>query len=149
MTRSAWKKWLLIAFTAILLALILSIGLLIRLQSVSAVKQLVNELSAGKYGFNASKIRVDPFSMTVRAWDVHVHPVLAGGSNNDFELQAASVQLNLDDILGLILTRTLHVENFTIERPSLELRVYEKDSTKKKGRIAPSHPGIKNSDSFF
>ena len=148
MTRPSRKQWVLITIGAIFLALILSVGLFVRLRSVAAVKQLVETLSNGTYGFNASTIRVDPTQMVVRARRIHIYPKKPGLDSTDFELRADSLVLNLEDVLRLLFMNQLRVKSFTIVEPALALHVYKKDSSKQK-EMVPLHQQVARVQSIF
>ncbi|MBC6490728.1 hypothetical protein ACFSQD_16815 [Flavihumibacter stibioxidans] len=148
MTRPSRKQWVLITIGAIFLALILSVGLFVRLRSVAAVKQLVETLSNGTYGFNASTIRVDPTQMVVRARHIHIYPRKPGVDDTDFELRADSLVLNLEDVLRLLFLNQLRVKSFTIVKPALALHVYKKDSLKPR-ELVPLHQQVARVQSIF
>lgn len=149
MTRPWWKRWVFILIGGLFLALILSMGLFVRLQSVAAVKQLVERLSNGKYVFNAKTIRVDPLHMIVRARGLHIQPLHPGETNNEFELRADSLSLKLTHVLKLIFLKQLNVDNFTVVNPSLTMKVYDKDSTHRKKEPVPLHIQVSRMQEVF
>jgi hypothetical protein len=148
MTRPSRKHWMYIIIGTVSLALILSIGLFVRLQSVSAVKHLVRNLSDGKYSFQASNVRVDPFHMIVRAKKIRIYPVNPGNSNTEFELSADSISLNLKEVFRLIFMKKLNVASFTIVKPALLLKVYEKRSGEDEP-IIPLHEQVARVQTIF
>jgi hypothetical protein len=143
-----WIKWSLIALVATLLLLTLSIGLLVRLRTVYAAKQLVETLSDGKYALKAGKIRVDPFNMRATARNIYIYPLHTGNDNSEFELKADSVSLELAEIFQLLFFNKLNVNSFTIINPSLELRVYEKADRSKRIPI-PLHRQVAKIQNVF
>jgi hypothetical protein len=143
-----WIKWSLIALVAVLLLLTLSIGLLVRLRTVYAAKQLVESLSDGKYALKAGKIRVDPFNMRATAKSIQIYPLHTGNDNSEFELKADSVSLELTEIFQLLFFNKLNVNSFTIINPSLELRVYEKADHSKRAPI-PLHTQVAKIQTVF
>ncbi|MBZ5858245.1 hypothetical protein [Flavihumibacter profundi] len=148
MAMRKWIKWGIIAISGILLILTLSIGLWIRLRTVSAVQELVANLSDGKYALRASSIRVDPFHMKFNAKKIYIYPVHKGSSNSEFELKADSLSLELSHIFELLLFKKLNVDNFSIANPSLELRVYEKNDREKKAPV-PLHQQVARIQTVF
>jgi len=144
-----WIKWLLLAIFAVLLLLTLSIGLWVRLRTLSAAQDLVEVLSDGQYGLKASKIRVDPFHMQATAEKLYIYPLHTGNTNSEFELKADSITLELSEIFQLLLRNKLHVTNFSVINPALQLRVYEKIDRVKKVPV-PLHQQIATvQDVFF
>ncbi|HPZ89303.1 MAG TPA: hypothetical protein PLQ32_14415, partial [Flavihumibacter sp.] len=112
MNRPSKKNLLYIILGAFLLALVLSVGLFVRLQSTYALKKLVSVLSVGKYQVEAKKIRVDPLHMVLRATGINIHPVNPDSANSDFYLQADTLSLKLNHIFRLIFQRNLSVDHF-------------------------------------
>lgn len=110
----------------IILLFVLSIGLWVRLRTVSAVQELVSSLSDGKYALKASSIRLDPFHMRFKARDLYLYPLHKGTDNTEFELKAHDISLELTHIADLLLFKKLHVKSLAIDQPNLELRVFEK-----------------------
>lgn len=110
----------------IILLFVLSIGLWVRLRTVSAVQELVSTLSDGKYALKASSIRLDPFHMRFKARDLWLYPLHKGTDNTEFELKAHDISLELTHIFDLLLFKKLHVKSLAIDQPNLELRVFEK-----------------------
>ena len=148
MARLSRKQWILTTAGLVLLGLFLSVGLLVRLRSVAAARQLVKTLSNGTYAMDASAIRVDPVKMKVRIAQLHLYPVHAGIDNNEFQFRTDSMELNLDDVIQLLLFKQLNVESFSLLRPVLELRVYEKDSVGQRIPI-PLHQQVSRMQNVF
>ncbi|MFT4023870.1 MAG: hypothetical protein QM664_08835 [Flavihumibacter sp.] len=128
MNRPSKKNLLYIILGVFLLALVLSVGLFVRLQSTYAVKKLVSVLSNGQYQVDAKKIRVDPLHMIVRATGLDIHPVNTVNDNTDFHLHADTLSLKLNHVLQLIFSRKLSVDHFRMVNPSLLLKVDRKSS---------------------
>lgn len=133
---------------AIILILILSIGLWVRLRTTAAVTELVETLSDGKYGLKAEKIRVDPIQMRAIARKIYIYPIHTGNLNNEFELKADSVSLELKEIFKLLLFNELNVKDFTVINPVLQLRVYDKTEHKKTEPV-PLHLQVAKIQSVF
>ncbi|HQD08227.1 MAG TPA: hypothetical protein PLQ65_01085 [Flavihumibacter sp.] len=151
MNRPSKKNLLYIILGAFLLALVLSVGLFVRLQSTFALRKLVSVLSDGKYQVEAKKIRVDPLHMVLRATGINIHPVNPDSANSDFYLQADTLSLKLNHIFRLIFQRNLSVDHFRMVNPSLVLKVDDRDSTRRVNReIIPLHIQVaRMQDVFF
>ncbi|MCG7855942.1 hypothetical protein [Flavihumibacter sp.] len=148
MARLKRKQWILYGVGLLLLGLLLSMGLLVRLRSVAAAKQLVKTLSGGEYALDASAIRVDPTRMTIKVARFDIHPVHPATANNEFRFMADSISVNLRDVINLLLFKRLNVESFSLVRPTLELRVYEKDSIGNRVPI-PLHQQVSKIQTVF
>ncbi len=152
MSSARRKRWIIIVASALFLGLLLSLGLFIRLRSVSAVKQLVTTLSNGQYSFDARGIRVDPFTFQVTGRNFKLYPLHPGEGNNEFELHADSLSLKLSHIFRLIFLKKLSVRNFNLVNPSLTMKVYEKDSTRQNQvheKMAPLHVQVARMQDIF
>lgn len=149
MNRPSRKNLLYILLGAFLLALVLSVGLFVRLQSTYAVKKTVSVLSDGRYRLDAKKIRVDPLHMVVRATGLDIAPVYPDSANNNFYLHADTLSLKLSHVFQLIFRRKLSVDHFRMVNPSLVMKVDEKDTTRKK-ELIPLHIQVARiQDVFF
>ncbi|ULQ52645.1 hypothetical protein [Flavihumibacter fluvii] len=143
-----WIKWGLLTLSALILILTLSIGLWVRLRTLAAVQELVVTLSDGQYGLKANKIRVDPFNMQATAQKIYIYPLHTGNTNNEFELKADSLSLELTEVLQLLFQKKLNVKSFSVVNPTLELRVYEKIDHGKKIPV-PLHQQVANIQTVF
>src|SRR5215471_9950206 len=148
MPRFLGKHWILLSVGLLLLGLLLSVGLLVKLRSVAAVRQMVTSLSNGQYALNANAIKVDPWNMVLEVAKLDIHPVKSGLTDNEFEFKADSLRLNLKDILRLLLIKRLNVEEFSLLRPELKLRIYEKDTSVKTPPL-PFHKQVEKVQNIF
>ncbi len=110
----------------------LVIGYLLRYRSVEAVEQLVKNLSGGEYQLSATTFKFNLFKFQINVKNIHIKPTDKNDDNSQFEFKADSLSINVNNPIQLLLYKRLSVNRLIIKTPYLEIKTYQKDSSKNK-----------------